>query len=138
MGCNSTGVKWVERAAGDGKLKTEDLVTTQRCSFWLGLFKIHFMGMIVLPTCVCVACMCSAQEKDTGSLGTGVTEHGDLLCGCWGPTLGPLQELEHPQLLSQPSRPWLGGLKHYFQFDDRRLSPRHLKVTSYVKLLSLL
>lgn len=51
-----------------------------------------------------VVCMCSAQEEDTGSVGTGVTEHGEL-CGCWEPTLGHLQDLQHPELLSQPSRP---------------------------------
>lgn len=105
MGYNSTGVvKWVEPAAGDRKLKMEDLVTIQRFHF--------YMYDCFAYMHVCVACMCSAQAEDTGSLGTRVTAHGELLCGCWELTLGPLQQSEHPQLLSQPSRPRLGSLKH--------------------------
>lgn len=113
--------------------------------WWLSKDKITGMASFKDSFCVygCfpymyayVVCMCSAQEEDTGSVGTGVTEHGEL-CGCWEPTLGHLQDLQHPELLSQPSRPWLGGLKHYLQFDGRRISPRHLKVTSYVKFLTV-
>lgn len=57
MGYSSTGVvKWVEPAAGDGKLEMEDLVTTQR---------FHVICMIVVPTFMSVLYACVVLKKKT-------------------------------------------------------------------------
>jgi hypothetical protein len=39
----------------------------------------------------CFACMCVCV-RDVGSPGTGVTDSGELLCGCWELNPAPLEE----------------------------------------------